>query len=166
MFWPSQAALWRRTPGKRLSYASKTPHPAFWGAGQEAVPAFCPVLRLLAGATWASSSLTRVPCVGPGAAGTGDVGRQTRWKCGYVSTWPPCAKLVTTSLTPVGSEADLILTWIQQAYRITSVAWKRSVGGMVRPSTRAVLRLMTSSNVMGCSTGRSAALVPLRILST
>ena len=52
------------------------------------------------------------------------------------------------------------------AYRIISVAWKRSVGGIVRPRALAVLRLMTSSNVMGCSTGSSAGLVPLRILFT
>jgi hypothetical protein len=49
------------------------------------------------------------------------------------------------------------------AYRITSSAWKRRVGGMVRPSASAVLRLMTSSNVVGCSTGRSAGLAPFRI---
>ena len=30
----------------------------------------------------------------------------------------------------------------------------------------AVLRLMASSNFVGCSTGRSAGMVPLRILST
>src|SRR5262245_61449388 len=38
--------------------------------------------------------------------------------------------------------------------------------GIVRPSAFAVLRLMTSSNLVGCSTGRSAGLAPLRILST
>ncbi len=37
---------------------------------------------------------------------------------------------------------------------------------MVRPSALAVLRLMTSSNFVGCSTGRSAGLAPFRILST
>jgi hypothetical protein len=42
------------------------------------------------------------------------------------------------------------------AQRITSVAWKRSVGEMVRPSAWAVFRLMTSSNIVSCSTGRSA----------
>jgi hypothetical protein len=52
------------------------------------------------------------------------------------------------------------------AYWITSVAWKRSVGGMVRPRAWAVLRLITSSNVMGCSTGRSAGLAPRKILWT
>jgi hypothetical protein len=52
------------------------------------------------------------------------------------------------------------------AHRITSSAWKRTEGGMVRPSAWAVLRLMTSSNVVGCSTGRSAGMVPFKILST
>ena len=37
---------------------------------------------------------------------------------------------------------------------------------MVSPSALAVLRLMTNSNVVGCSTGRSAGFAPLRILST
>jgi hypothetical protein len=34
------------------------------------------------------------------------------------------------------------------------------------PKSLAVLRLMTSSNLVGCSTGRSPGLAPLRILST
>src|SRR5712692_9220787 len=38
--------------------------------------------------------------------------------------------------------------------------------GIVRPRALAVLRLMTDSNFVGCSTGRSAGLAPLRILST
>jgi hypothetical protein len=42
----------------------------------------------------------------------------------------------------------------------------RSAGGIVSPSALAVLRLMLSSNFIGCSTGRSDGLVPLRILST
>jgi hypothetical protein len=51
------------------------------------------------------------------------------------------------------------------AYWITLSAWKSSVGGIVRPSALAVLRLMTSAYVDACSTGRSAGLAPLRILS-
>jgi hypothetical protein len=51
-------------------------------------------------------------------------------------------------------------------YLITWSAWNRSAGGMVRPSALAALRLMTSSNFAGCSTGRSAGFAPLRILST
>ena len=39
-------------------------------------------------------------------------------------------------------------------------------GGIVRPSALAVLRLMTSSNFVGSSTGRSAGFAPLRIRST
>lgn len=36
----------------------------------------------------------------------------------------------------------------------------------MRPRTRAVLRLMTSSNLDPCSTGKSAGLAPFKILST
>src|SRR5882724_453734 len=38
--------------------------------------------------------------------------------------------------------------------------------GIVRPICFAVLRFIASSNFVGCSTGRSAGLAPLRILST
>src|SRR5262249_3736152 len=51
-------------------------------------------------------------------------------------------------------------------YSITSSARARSDGGIVRPSAFAVLRLMTSSNLVGCSTARSPGLAPFRILST
>ena len=43
---------------------------------------------------------------------------------------------------------------------------KQHDDGIVSPRAWAVLRLMTSSNFIGCSTGRSAGLVPLRSLST
>ena len=36
--------------------------------------------------------------------------------------------------------------------------------GTVRPSAFAALRLITSSNLVGCNTGSSAGLAPLRIL--
>src|SRR5258705_11453262 len=39
-------------------------------------------------------------------------------------------------------------------------------GGTVRPRALAVLRLITSSNLVGCSTGRSDGFAPRRILST
>src|SRR5436190_15203786 len=38
--------------------------------------------------------------------------------------------------------------------------------GIVRPSTLAVFRLTTKSNLVGCSMGRSPGLAPLRILWT
>jgi hypothetical protein len=50
-----------------------------------------------------------------------------------------------------------------------SITWSARVnncGGIVRPSAFAVLRLITSSNFVGCSTGKSAGLAPLRILFT
>ncbi len=53
-----------------------------------------------------------------------------------------------------------------QAYLSTSSAWKRSVGGIVRPRAWAVFRLMTNSNFVGCSTGRSAGVAPFRRRST
>src|SRR5262249_23112995 len=49
-------------------------------------------------------------------------------------------------------------------HSITSSAARSSVCGIVSPSDLAVLRLMTSSNLVGCKTGRSAGWAPLRIL--
>src|SRR5258706_11409009 len=54
----------------------------------------------------------------------------------------------------------------QQTYSITSSARRSNEVGTERPSALAVLRLITSSNLVGCSTGRSEGLAPLRILST
>ena len=51
-------------------------------------------------------------------------------------------------------------------HSITSSARASSVGGTSRPSALAVLRLMTSSNLVGCCTGRSAGFSPLRMRST
>src|SRR5262245_24498198 len=51
-------------------------------------------------------------------------------------------------------------------HSITSSARASSVGGSSSPSVFAVLTLMTSSNVLGCSTGISAGFAPRRILST
>src|SRR5262249_26596100 len=48
-------------------------------------------------------------------------------------------------------------------HSITSSARARSVDGTSKRSARAVLRLITSSNLVACMTGRSIGLVPLRI---
>src|SRR5262249_47242447 len=48
-------------------------------------------------------------------------------------------------------------------HSITSSAMASTLGGMVRPSVFAVLRLMTSSNLVGCITGRSVGFSPLRM---
>jgi hypothetical protein len=52
------------------------------------------------------------------------------------------------------------------AYSITSSAMASSLSGTSRPSALAVLRFMTSSNLVGCRTGRSPGLSPLRMRPT
>src|SRR5262249_14869311 len=47
-------------------------------------------------------------------------------------------------------------------HSITSSARASSLSGTWRPSAFAVLRLITSSNLVGCITGKSAGLAPLR----
>ena len=63
--------------------------------------------------------------------------------------WSPCAIRDTSKI-----------------YSITSSAIARTVGGRLSPSILAVLELTTRTNLVGCSTGRSAGFAPLRILST
>src|SRR5262249_38719473 len=53
-----------------------------------------------------------------------------------------------------------------RGYSMTWSARRTSDRGMVTPSAFAVFRLMTSSNFVGCSNGRSPGLAPFRILST
>jgi hypothetical protein len=57
-----------------------------------------------------------------------------------------------------------LVTALRKVYSITSSAVASSEFGTVIPSVFAVLRLMTSSNLVGCTTGKSAGLSPLRIL--
>ncbi len=75
-----------------------------------------------------------------------------------------------TNLATVVRKADrahiAVGASVVAAHRITSSARNRTVGGIVRPSALAVFRLMTSSNFVGRSTGRSAGFAPFRILST
>jgi hypothetical protein len=77
-----------------------------------------------------------------------------------------CPRTVSTDLNDLTCKTPLVVGAPGVAtQRITSSAWKRRGGGMVIPSAWAVLRLITSSNAIGRSTGRSAGLVPCRILS-
>src|SRR5262249_59972918 len=48
-------------------------------------------------------------------------------------------------------------------HSITSSAVESSVGGTVRPSALAVQALMTNSNLVDCTTGKSAGFAPLRM---
>src|SRR3990167_2940196 len=52
------------------------------------------------------------------------------------------------------------------SHRITSSARSSSSGGTVRPSALAVFTFITSSNLVGCSTGRSPGLAPRTTLLT
>jgi hypothetical protein len=72
---------------------------------------------------------------------------------GHCSTQPTCLKC------PMTAHGGL-------SYSITSSARASSAGGMASPSALAVLRLMTSSKVVGCKTGRSAGFAPRNILPT
>ena len=54
----------------------------------------------------------------------------------------------------------------ERLYSITSSARASSDGGTSRPSALAVLRLITSSYLVGACTGRSAGFSPLRMRST
>ena len=51
-------------------------------------------------------------------------------------------------------------------YSITSSALTRSVFGTLKPRAFAVLRLITNSNLVGCSTGKSAGFSPLKMRAT
>src|SRR2546425_7156698 len=51
-------------------------------------------------------------------------------------------------------------------HSITSSARSKNDSGIVRPSALAVVRFMTRSNLVGCSTGMSPGFAPRRILST
>ena len=50
----------------------------------------------------------------------------------------------------------------QDGYSITSSASERRLSEISMPSAFAVLRLIMSSNLVGCRTGSSAGLAPLR----
>jgi hypothetical protein len=54
---------------------------------------------------------------------------------------------------------------IKLAYSITSSARRTSSAGISCPIDFAVLRLMTSSKLVGCSTGTSEALTPVSIFT-
>ena len=69
-------------------------------------------------------------------------------------------------LATVGPKKGLMQRSKQHRHSITSSARNRNVSGIVRPSAFAVVRLTISSNLVGCSTGRSAGFAPCRILST
>src|SRR6516225_5712543 len=77
----------------------------------------------------------------------------------------PLALLRAQRERPSGRHATKKRDEFAWPHSITSSARCCKNKGTSRPSALAVLRLTTSSNLVGCSTGRSAGLAPLRILS-
>ena len=78
-----------------------------------------------------------------------------------MSALPPKADMCSAT-----SDVRLVPIADIGCYSITSSARASTDAGTVRPSALAVLRLMTSSYLVGACTGMSAGLSPLRIRST
>ena len=84
---------------------------------------------------------------------------------------PPSSRRLTLAITCRTSEAPLLGGQVdcllgRHLHRMTSSARSKTGSAMVIPSSRAVLRLTTSVNWVGCSIGRPPGLAPLKILST
>src|SRR5262249_61595237 len=62
---------------------------------------------------------------------------------------------------PSGRRAAEQRDELAASHSITSSAMASSEGGTVRPNMRAVVLLMTSSNLVDCITGKSPGLAPL-----
>jgi hypothetical protein len=92
-----------------------------------------------------------------------------------VSRLRPHLCTITTSTAPtqiVGEDAEPRLRRLTRDIRANSIFYSITSSASERndlvssPSALAVVRLMTSSNFVGCSTGRSPGFVPRSILST
>ena len=79
-------------------------------------------------------------------------------------------KAIGSGKTRSRPEADAGTGRLKCAWRnhrsMISSARSNTDCGIFRPRAFAVFILITSSNFVGCATGRSAGLVPLRILAT
>jgi hypothetical protein len=64
------------------------------------------------------------------------------------------------------SEIGLPAAWALLPARAHWLIGEHSLGGISRPSAFAVLRLMKKSKLVGCTTGKSPGLAPLRIRAT
>ena len=74
---------------------------------------------------------------------------------------------ILPAVLPAGQDLSACLKRANNGgvYSITSSAMVNSEGGTTRPNNFAAFRLTVSLKRDGCSTGRSAGLAPLRILS-
>jgi hypothetical protein len=83
------------------------------------------------------------------------------------SALPPKADICSaTDRVCFGPKADMYSAEKRIDYSITSSAINCTSRVIVSPSSFAVFRFMTNSNLVGCSTGSSEGLAPLRILCT
>ena len=87
-----------------------------------------------------------------------DIRRRASSGCGYAAS-----SGFGQHTVPRADSSRLAKTTIAIRHSITTSATATSVGGRVRPSALAVLRLMTSSIFVDCCTGKSAGFSPLRI---
>jgi len=70
------------------------------------------------------------------------------------------------SSRPGGILSGTFVGMLRGVHLITLSALANTLGGMVRPICLAVFKLMTNSNFVGCSTGKSAGLAPFTVLFT
>ena len=117
-------------------------------------------------------SRARWSCESTVGQSPGDASRRRRGRCRARSrgrSAAPRARGRTRSWStwripqPLGELAALVA---HARYSMTWSARPSSDCGIVRPSAFAVLRLMTSSNVVGSSIGKSPGFAPFRTLST
>src|ERR1700737_2484930 len=69
-------------------------------------------------------------------------------------------------LTPPRHISTLPISEVTKGYSINLSARRTKFAGISRPISFAVFRLTTSSNLLGCSIGISAGLVPRNILTS
>jgi hypothetical protein len=82
-----------------------------------------------------------------------------------ISTGVQAKNLVGSFLpfSTVSTHSDIMwpsVAALRKDYSITSSATERTAGGTSMPIARAVCKLMTNSNLVDCSTGKSAGFAP------
>src|SRR5262245_36968729 len=103
----------------------------------------------------------------PGGTGTMMVTGRDGYACAVATRENAgSATVVAARCRKFRRESFILNLPLASRHSITSSARKRTEGGMVRSRDFAVLRFIANSNFVGCSTGRSAGLTPLRTLAT
>ena len=84
-------------------------------------------------------------------------------RCRACLLHPDSGRVIATQRTDALGQKETHAPQQKDAYSITSSAMASSTAGTSRPSALAVFRLMTNSNLVGRTTGKSLALSPLRM---